>query len=111
MAPSHCHDPFFLRNVFPLPDYGTSIAISSLHADCLTKCVKQFRLGIAINRLFEWQKPIDVAFNMRLLYDIMCVTTLWARAFDNKKIDSNKCGWRVAGEAAGLIRPSEESNG
>jgi len=27
--------------------------ISSLHADCLTKCVKQFRLGIAINRRFE----------------------------------------------------------
>jgi len=26
---------------------------SSLHADCLTKCVKQFRLGIAINRRFE----------------------------------------------------------
>ncbi len=28
-------------------------AVSSLHADCLTKCVKQFRLGIVINRLFE----------------------------------------------------------
>ena len=26
---------------------------SSLCADCLTKCVKQFRLGIAINRYFE----------------------------------------------------------
>jgi hypothetical protein len=47
---------------------------------------------------------------MGLLYDIMCETALWATAFDNKEIDPNKCGWRVAGEAAGLIRPSEESN-
>ena len=27
--------------------------ISPLHADCLTSYVKQFRLGIAINRRFE----------------------------------------------------------
>jgi hypothetical protein len=27
--------------------------LSSLHAHCLTKCVKQFRLGIAINSRFE----------------------------------------------------------
>ena len=29
--------------------------ISSLHADCSTKCVKQFRLGIAINRRLSVQ--------------------------------------------------------
>jgi hypothetical protein len=36
---------------------------------------------------------------MRLLYDIMCKTTLWAAAFDNKEIDPNECAWRVTGNA------------
>ncbi len=29
-----------------------SLLFSSLHVDCLTKWVKQFRLGIAINKCF-----------------------------------------------------------
>jgi hypothetical protein len=32
---------------------SVQIIISSLHSDCLTKWGRQFRLGIAINRLFE----------------------------------------------------------
>jgi len=33
--------------------YSKNAVNSSLHADCLTKWVKQFGLGIAINRCFE----------------------------------------------------------
>ncbi len=37
----------------PSGAFHLSFFFSSLHAECLTKCVKQFRLGIAINRCFE----------------------------------------------------------
>ena len=36
---------------------------SSLHADCLTRCVKQFRLGIAINRRLECV-PLSAGFSV-----------------------------------------------
>ena len=51
--------PRFLGSfvVFTLVESGFAVSemkeISSLHADCLTKWVRQFRLGIAINRSFE----------------------------------------------------------
>ena len=42
------------KKLYPmLPSPKAGLRISSLNADSLTNCVKQFRLGIAINRRFE----------------------------------------------------------
>ena len=49
-----------LETIYEMENFASKMFIifvywclSSFHADCLTKCVKQFRLGIAINRRFQ----------------------------------------------------------